>query len=464
MNNAVNQLIVDLELIRRLDKNGPRYTSYPTADRFAADFNAESYARWIAKRRTDGTARPLSLYIHIPFCNTLCFYCACNKIITKDRSQSAEYVRYLIKEMAMQAELLGPGQVVEQLHFGGGTPTFLSDDEIHQLMAAIRQHFKLVEDGEYSIEIDPRKVSDATIVLLGKEGFNRISIGVQDFDAEVQRAVNRIQSEEETLRIIKASRANGFKSVSIDLIYGLPKQTLEGFGMTLDKVIAANPDRLSIYNYAHMPTIFMPQRRIDEQDLPAPQVKLDILSMAVSKLTDAGYVYIGMDHFAKPEDELAVAQRQGRLHRNFQGYSTHSDCDLVALGVSAIGKIGTTYSQNYREAEEYYGALDKGQLPIMRGMELNDDDVIRRAIIQALMCHFELAKKTFDTGYQIEFDKYFAIELEELREYEREGLLEMTPQRITVTPKGRMLIRNICMVFDKYLRTRTEHARYSKVI
>ncbi|MDD2914413.1 MAG: oxygen-independent coproporphyrinogen III oxidase [Gallionella sp.] len=462
--NAVNQLIVDLELIRRLDKNGPRYTSYPTADRFAKDFNAESYAGWLAKRRADSVARPLSLYIHIPFCNTLCFYCACNKIITKDRSQSAEYVRYLIKEMAMQAELLGPGQVVEQLHFGGGTPTFLSDDEIRQLMAAIRGHFKLVEDGEYSIEIDPRKVSDETIALLGKEGFNRISIGVQDFDAEVQRAVNRIQSEEETLRIIKASRANGFKSVSIDLIYGLPKQTLEGFGVTLDKIIAADPDRLSIYNYAHMPTIFMPQRRIEEQDLPAPQVKLDILSLAVSKLTDAGYVYIGMDHFAKPEDELAVAQRQGRLHRNFQGYSTHSDCDLVALGVSAIGKIGTTYSQNYREVEEYYGALDKDQLPIMRGMELNDDDVIRREIIQALMCHFELAKDTFNTDYKVEFDSYFATELEELREYQREGLLEMTPQRIVVTPKGRMLIRNICMVFDKYLRTRTEHARYSKVI
>ncbi|MDD5301137.1 MAG: oxygen-independent coproporphyrinogen III oxidase [Gallionella sp.] len=464
MNNAVNQLIVDLELIRRLDKNGPRYTSYPTADRFAGDFNAESYARWVTKRRTSCDTRPLSLYIHIPFCNTLCFYCACNKIITKDRSQSAEYVRYLIKEMAMQAELLGPGQVVEQLHFGGGTPTFMSDDEIHQLMAAIRQHFKLVEDGEYSIEIDPRKVSDATIALLGKEGFNRISIGVQDFDAEVQRAVNRIQSEEETLRIIQAARANGFKSVSIDLIYGLPKQTLEGFGVTLDKVIAANPDRLSIYNYAHMPTIFMPQRRINEQDLPAPQVKLDILSLAVSKLTDAGYVYIGMDHFAKPEDELAVAQRQGRLHRNFQGYSTHSDCDLIALGVSAIGKVGTTYSQNFREVGDYYGALDKGQLPIMRGMELNNDDVIRRAIIQALMCHFELSKKTFDTDYQIEFDNYFATELEELREYEREGLLEITPQHIAVTPKGRMLIRNICMVFDKYLRTRTEHARYSKVI
>ncbi len=464
MTKEVNQLVVDLELIRRLDKNGPRYTSYPTADRFDDTFNAEKYSQWVGKRKLEGKNRPLSLYIHIPFCNTLCFYCACNKVITKDRSKSAEYVRYLVKEMAMQAALLGQGQVVEQLHFGGGTPTFMSDDEIREVMAAIRSNFKLVEDGEYSIEIDPRKVSDETIALLGAAGFNRISVGVQDFDEEVQRAVNRIQSEEETMRVINAARANGFKSVSIDLIYGLPKQTLQGFGRTLDRIIAVNPDRLSIYNYAHMPTIFKPQRRINEADMPAGQLKLDILSMAVNKLIAAGYVYIGMDHFAKPEDELAVAQRQGRLHRNFQGYSTHSDCDLVALGVSAIGKIGTTYSQNYRELEDYYGALDRDQLPIMRGMELNDDDVVRRAIIQALMCHFELGKTQFNTSYQIDFDQYFATEMKELAEYETEGLLVLAPQRISVTPKGRMLIRNICMVFDKYLRTRQEHARYSKVI
>jgi oxygen-independent coproporphyrinogen-3 oxidase len=464
MNEAVNQLVVDLELIRRLDKNGPRYTSYPTADRFVEAFNAESYSHWLAKREIGGVGRPLSLYIHIPFCNTLCFYCACNKVITKDRSKSAEYVRYLIKEMAMQAELLGPGQVVEQLHFGGGTPTFMSDDEIREVMAAIGKHFKLVDDGEYSIEIDPRKVSDETIALLGATGFNRISIGVQDFDDDVQKAVNRIQSEEETLRIINAARANGFKSVSIDLIYGLPKQTLEGFGRTLDRVIAADPDRLSIYNYAHMPTIFKPQRRIHDEDLPAAQVKLDILSMAVNKLTGAGYVYIGMDHFAKPEDELAVAQREGRLHRNFQGYSTHSDCDLVALGVSAIGKIGPTYSQNYRELEPYYDALDRNELPIMRGLELNSDDLVRRAIIQALMCHFEISKESFNISYLIDFDSYFEAEMKELEGYANEGLLELSSQWITVTPKGRMLIRNICMVFDKYLRTRQEHARYSKVI
>ena len=464
MDKSVSQLIVDLDLIRRLDRNGPRYTSYPTADRFVETFNAESYGKWVAKREMGGTGRPLSLYIHIPFCNTLCFYCACNKVITKDRSKSAEYVRYLIKEMAMQAMLLGSDQVVEQLHFGGGTPTFLSDEEIKLVMTAIRQHFTLVKDGEYSIEIDPRKVSNETIALLGETGFNRISIGVQDFDDEVQRAVNRIQSEEETLRVIDAARANGFKSVSIDLIYGLPKQTLQGFGVTLDKVIAANPDRLSIYNYAHMPAIFKPQRRIHEDDLPAPQTKLDILDMAVNKLTDAGYVYIGMDHFAKPQDELAVAQRQGKLHRNFQGYSTHSDCDLVALGLSSIGKIGPTYSQNYKELEDYYAALDRDVLPVMRGMELNADDLVRRAIIQALMCHFELAKESFNDNYMIDFDDYFATELEELREYEREGLLVISPQSIRVTPKGRMLIRNICMVFDKYLRTRQEHALYSKVI
>jgi len=464
MSKTNNPLVVDLDLIRRLDKNGPRYTSYPTADRFSETFNVESYKSWINRRRSEGVNPPLSLYIHIPFCNTLCYYCACNKVITKDRSKSAEYVGYLLKEMEMHADLVGAGQVVEQLHFGGGTPTFLSDEEIRKVMSSIRQYFRLVDNGEYSIEIDPRKVSDETIILLGEVGFNRISIGVQDFDAEVQRAVNRIQSEEETLRVIRAARANGFKSVSIDLIYGLPKQTLDGFGATLDKIIAASPDRLSIYNYAHMPTMFKPQRRIHEEDLPAPQVKLEILGMSVEKLTDAGYVYIGMDHFAKPDDELAVAQRQGNLHRNFQGYSTHSDCDLVALGLSSIGKIGPTYHQNYRKLEDYYGALDKGLLPIMRGMELNADDLVRRAIIQALMCHFELVKEALDNIYQIDFDSYFATELEELEMYEREGLLEINTQKITVTSKGRMLIRNICMVFDKYLRTRVEHATYSKVI
>jgi oxygen-independent coproporphyrinogen-3 oxidase len=458
---ATPELEVDLELIRRLDRNGPRYTSYPTADRFAGTFTPESYQNWVSKR---DASRPLSLYIHIPFCNTLCFYCACNKIITKDRTRSAKYVQYLVKEMGMQAALMAGERRLEQLHWGGGTPTFLSDAEMRTLMDATAKHFTLVKDGEYSIEIDPRKVSDETIALLGSLGFNRISIGVQDFDPQVQKAVNRIQSEDETLRVIRAARANGFKSVSLDLIYGLPKQTLESVKATLERVIAADPDRLSIYNYAHMPTLFMPQRRIHESDLPAPQTKLDILKLAVNMLTDAGYVYIGMDHFAKPDDELAIAQRQGRLHRNFQGYSTHADCDLVALGVSAIGKIGPTYSQNFREEEEYYAALDRNVLPIMRGMELNADDLVRREIIQALMCHFALDKAAFNETFGIDFNSYFATELAELAEYAREGLLVLSPDRLAVTPKGRMLIRNICMVFDKYLRTRQEHAKYSKVI
>lgn len=459
-----SQLEVDLDLIRRLDKNGPRYTSYPTADRFAEAFNAETYIQWVRKREAGGSSRALSLYVHIPFCNTLCFYCACNKVVTKDFSKADQYVQYLTKEIGMQAALLGKDRRVEQLHFGGGTPTFLSDAELRTVMDAIRNNFELVKDGEYSIEIDPRKVSDATVALLGGMGFNRISIGVQDFDPEVQKAVNRIQSEEETLQVIKAARANGFQSVSIDLIYGLPKQTIEGFKKTLDKVIAVNPDRLSIYNYAHMPKLFKPQRRIHDEDLPAPQTKLDILKLAVNTLTDAGYVYIGMDHFAKPDDELAVAQREGRLHRNFQGYSTHSDCDLIAVGVSSIGKVGPTYSQNFRELEPYYAALDKDVLPIMRGMELNRDDEIRRAIIQALMCHFEISKESFNTAWQIDFDQYFAAELKELADYEKEGLLVMSPKWLNVTPKGRMLIRNICMVFDKYLREKQERAHYSKVI
>lgn len=454
-------LEVDLDLIRRLDRNGPRYTSYPTADRFNNSFTVDSYCQWLGKR---DPSKPLSLYIHIPFCNTLCFYCGCNKIITKDRSKSEQYIQYLSREIEMQTALLEGERRLEQLHWGGGTPTFLSDNQMRTLMAVTGKHFKMVENGEYSIEIDPRKVSDGTIALLGELGFNRISIGVQDFDADVQKAVNRIQSEEETLRVIKASRANGFRSVSIDLIYGLPKQTLDSIKTTLAKVIAMNPDRLSIYNYAHLPTVFMPQRRIHEEDLPSAQTKLDILKLTVNTLTEAGYVYIGMDHFAKPNDELAVAQREGRLHRNFQGYSTHADCDLIAVGVSSIGKIGPTYSQNFRDLESYYAALDRNELPIMRGMELDADDIIRREIIQALMCHFAIDKPAFDADFQIDFNTYFATELDELAEYEREGLLTLAPDSIRVSPKGRMLIRNICMVFDKYLRTKQEHARYSKVI
>ena len=460
----IQALEVDLDLIRKLDRSGPRYTSYPTADRFVETFSVDTYKKWASQRNAGSVKRPLSIYVHIPFCNTLCFYCGCNKIITKDKSKAVEYLEYLKKEIAMQGALFAGDAEVTQLHLGGGTPTFLSDEQMSDLMGAIRSHFRLAADGEFSIEIDPRKVNSQTIELLGKLGFNRISLGVQDFDPEVQKAVNRIQSEEETLGVIEAARHTGFKSISIDLIYGLPKQTVEGFSRTLDRVITANPDRLAIYNYAHLPTLFMPQRRINENELPSADTKLQILSMAIKRMTDAGYVYIGMDHFAKPDDELAVAQRMGKLHRNFQGYSTHADCDLIALGVTAIGKVGPTYSQNFRTLDEYYNNLTKNMLPLMRGLELSADDLLRRDIIQALMCQFALTKKTIELAHSISFDSYFEQELAELREYQGFGLLDLGKDKITVTPKGRLLIRNICMVFDKYLRLNKENKKFSKVI
>ncbi len=458
---ALPPLEVDIDLIRRLDRNGPRYTSYPTADRFVPSFTSEDYREWAKKR---DSSNPLSIYVHLPFCNTVCFYCACNKVITKDKSKAEEYLRHLFREIEMQGEIFGKGSPVEQLHWGGGTPTFLSDGQMESLMKKIGEHFRLVENGEYSIEIDPRKVNDATIALLAGIGFNRLSLGVQDFDPEVQLAVNRIQTEEETLRVLNAARREGFRSISIDLIYGLPKQTVPGFLKTLEKVIEAGPDRISIYNYAHLPKVFKPQRRIDEKDLPAPGAKLEILSQTIRMLTAAGFVYIGMDHFARPTDELAVAQGKGMLHRNFQGYSTHADCDLVALGVSAIGKIGPTYSQNFRSLEEYYERIEKGELPVMRGLLLDQDDLLRREIIQALMCQFFLSKRELETRFSIRFDEYFAAELAVLQDYQTEGLLSLQPDFLAVSPKGRLLIRNICMAFDKYLAQDESQVKYSKVI
>lgn len=458
------RLEVDLDLIRRLDRKGPRYTSYPTADRFVEAFNADAYRIWAGKRNTGPVCRPLSIYVHIPFCNTVCFYCGCNKIVTKDVTKAAKYLDYLFAEMRMQSELFREEPRVQQLHWGGGTPTYLSHEQMQALMRRTRESFDLAPDGEYSIEIDPRKVGDETVALLRALGFNRLSLGVQDFDPDVQRAVNRIQSEEETARVLSAARREGFRSVSMDLIYGLPKQTVMSFNRTLEKVIALAPDRIAIYNYAHLPALFKPQRRIREEDLPLPETKLQILGLAIRRLTDAGYVYIGMDHFARPQDELTIAQMQGRLHRNFQGYSTHADCDLVALGVSAIGKIGPTYSQNHRALEDYYDAIDHGELPIMRGIELSADDLARRAIIQSLMCHFELSTESIEIGYLLDFESYFRQELEDLRLYEAEGLIDIEPGWLGVTPKGRLLIRNICMVFDRYLRAGEDRARYSKVI
>ena len=458
--NTSAGIVFDPELIRRFDVNGPRYTSYPTADRFIEAFDAESLECWLRARRP----APLSLYFHIPFCNTICFYCGCNKIITKDRSRSAKYLDYLTREIALQAACLEGKKEVTQIHLGGGTPTFLSDEEFRLLMAAIREHFTLVPGGEYSIEVDPRKVSAETVALLAELGFNRMSLGVQDFDPSVQKAVNRIQSYEETKAVLDAARAHGFRSVSIDLIYGLPKQTVTSFERTLDRVLELKPDRIALYGYAHLPTLFKPQRRIDAALLPAGGEKLDILQRAIQRLTDAGYLYIGMDHFAKADDDLAVALRQGRLQRNFQGYSTQPECDMLAFGVSGVASIGPIYAQNHKILDEYYDALDRGQLPILRGIELSADDLLRRSIIQALMCHFELSIDAIETDHPICFDEYFATELEDLRELERAGLLEISDRWIHVLPRGRLLVRAIAMTFDHHLRTKRARANYSKII
>ncbi|MBI1906799.1 MAG: oxygen-independent coproporphyrinogen III oxidase [Rhodocyclales bacterium] len=457
-------LVFDPQLIRRFDINGPRYTSYPTADRFVEAFDAQALQGALAKRAIGGVSRPLSLYFHIPFCNTICYYCACNKIITKDHGRSARYLKYLDKEIGLQAEHLGGSRQVTQLHLGGGTPTFLSHDEMRYLMDSVRSRFTLIPNGEYSIEVDPRKVDFATVKMLADLGFNRMSVGVQDFNAEVQVAVNRVQSIDETRLVMEAARDTGFRSISMDLIYGLPRQNVISFNRTLEHVLELSPDRISLYSYAHLPGLFKPQRRIAVGELPSADAKLQILQLAIRRLTEAGYVYIGMDHFAKPDDELTVAQRQGRLHRNFQGYSTQAECDLLAFGVSAIGKIGPVYTQNVKTLDEYYDILDRGELPVLRGIELTADDLLRRSIIQSLMCNFELSMAAIEIAHLIDFREYFASELDDLRAMATAGLVKIDDEWISVEPAGRLLVRGIAMLFDRYLRTDRERARYSKVI
>ncbi|SFU43726.1 oxygen-independent coproporphyrinogen III oxidase [Pseudoduganella namucuonensis] len=464
----------DAAIIRKLSNSGPRYTSYPTADRYTPDFGHGSYLEAQAALRMRGGGRgPLSLYVHIPFCDTVCYYCGCNKIVTRDHGKAAVYLDYLKQEIGMQGRLFSGMNEAAQLHFGGGTPTYLSDRQLQDLMAHLRANFAFAPDGEgeYSIEIDPRTVSPERVHALRMLGFNRISLGVQDFDPEVQKAVNRIQPEEETLAVMAAAREAGFRSVSIDLIYGLPRQTMESMERTLAKVIAADPDRIALYNYAHLPHLFKPQRRIAEEDLPPANVKLDMLALCIDRLTAAGYAYIGMDHFAKPGDDLAVAQRQGRLHRNFQGYSTHAEADLVAVGVSAISAVGNTYSQNEKTLEGYYERLEQGRLPVARGIKLGTDDLLRRYIIQMLMCNFELSIPAIEQAYPIRFRDHFALELAQLEELAREGLIVIDDGWLSVTPRGRLLIRNICMVFDRYLRqppaagsATAQPLRYSKTI
>ena len=453
----------DEGILKRFDIPGPRYTSYPTADRFVEAFDRNALAEALRARATGVANSALSLYVHLPFCNTVCYYCGCNKVITKDRSKSAEYAGYIAREADLVLEHLTGNRTIEQLHFGGGTPTFMSNEELEQLMEVLTKRFPLEEKGEFSIEVDPRTTPADKVETLARLGFNRMSVGVQDFNPDVQRAVNRLQSFEMTQETVDAARANGFKSINLDLIYGLPKQNRETFAETLDKVLVLSPERIALYHYAHLPDRFKPQRRINSEDVPSSAEKMKIMLDAIKRLTAAGYQYIGMDHFAKASDDLAKAQRQGRLHRNFQGYSTRPDCDLVGLGVSSISKIGPTYSQNVRVLEEYYDILKQGMLPTARGIVLDRDDILRRAVIMALMCHFEVSKEAIETTYLIKFDEYFKPDLAALKQFEDEGLAENTPEWVTVTPKGKLLVRAIAMQFDRYLRSDERQRRYSKI-
>ncbi|MFW5425775.1 MAG: oxygen-independent coproporphyrinogen III oxidase [Methylophagaceae bacterium] len=453
----------DLDLIRRYDAAGPRYTSYPTAVEFDEKFNPDSYRKQVELSNQRGG--PLSLYFHLPFCDTVCFYCACNKIITKNRKHAEPYLANLHKEIEMQAALFDSDRIVEQLHWGGGTPTFISHDQMRELMAVTRQHFNLADDanGEFSIEIDPREADAETVSVLREIGFNRISLGVQDFNPQVQKAVNRIQSEEETVTVIDAARANGFRSVSLDLIYGLPLQTADSFSETLDKIIDINPDRISVFNYAHLPERFKVQRQMKDEDMPLPAVKLEILQRSIEQLTAAGYVYIGMDHFAKPDDELAIAQRENNLYRNFQGYSTHSECDLIGFGITSIGSVGDSYSQNKRTLEEYATSINNNELPVFRGITLDEDDKIRRKVITKLICHFSLDILAIEKELNINFADYFADVYPKLDQFSEDDLLKYDATSIEVLPAGHLLIRTICMAFDRYIQQKTTQ-RFSKVI
>lgn len=462
--NSSNSIQWDIDLIRRYDLSGPRYTSYPTALQFDPDLSATDLverARQSADKRS-----PLSLYVHIPFCEHVCYYCACNKVITRRRDKAQPYLDVLYKEMAQLSLWYREDRQVNQLHWGGGTPTFISDKQMRDLMDALRRNFNLRDDdrGDYSIEIDPREAQDSTLSVLREIGFNRVSLGVQDLDPKVQQAVNRIQPMEQTLRVLNTARSLGFKSINMDLIYGLPHQTLEGFDATLESVIEMSPDRLSVFNYAHLPDRFRSQRHIQEEHLPSPETKLAILQSTIERLLKAGYVYIGMDHFAKPDDELALAQANGQLHRNFQGYTTHSDCDLVAMGVSAISQIGDVYYQNEHDIAAYTQAVEDHRHAIRRGVTLNRDDHIRRSVITQLICHFELDFKRVEQQYAIDFGQYFAAELGDLEQFTADGLIELDDRSIRVTPAGRLLIRRICMAFDAYIPRERATARYSRII
>lgn len=463
-NTSLAKVDFDPALIAQHDRSGPRYTSYPTADRFTEGNIVTLYQEALQARQSERADADLSLYVHLPFCDTVCYYCACNKIATKDRTRADTYLDYLAREIRLVRRQFAKMPRVSQLHLGGGTPTFLTNEQLERLIGLLKGSFEFSLDAECSVEIDPRRLNEGTLALLAGHGFNRMSIGVQDLDPVVQKAVNRIQPAEITEDVMAEGRALGYRSINIDLIYGLPKQSVETMRATLATVLTWRPDRIALYSYAHLPERFMPQRRIESDDLPMPAEKLAMLKLAVTSLLNAGYVYIGMDHFALPEDELAKALLNETLQRNFQGYATQADCDLIALGVSAISRIGNVYAQNHRILEEYYAVLDRQTLPLAKGLTMTTDDLIRRAVIHDLLCQSAVAIPAFESQWGIEFANYFAPELERIEMLAEDGLVELFSDRIVITPKGRFLARIVAMSFDRYLRETQTTARYSKVI
>jgi len=461
-----SNITFDAELLRRYDQPGPRYTSYPTAPAFASEFGAAQLREQARRTNQELIPRALSIYVHVPFCFSPCFYCGCNRIITRDTSRSAPYLSRLAREIELIAPWFDRDREVVQVHLGGGTPNFLRPEQIFDLMESLRANFHLSGNAkrDFSIELDPRFLREGDIASYAALGFSRASLGVQDFDPVVQRAVNREQSVEQTLAAISACRDSGFRSVNVDLIYGLPKQTLEGFGRSLDTVTQARPDRIAIYGYAHMPQIFKAQTQIDEADLPDPAGKLALLQLAIDRLTRAGYRHIGMDHFALADDDLSRAQDSGTLHRNFMGYTTHADCDLIGLGVSAISHIGDSFSQNPRELPAWEIAVDRGQPPVWRGLALSFDDRVRADVIQQLMCNASVDIAAIENRYDIDFWDYFATGLARLEQLADDGLVELGQQRVAATSRGRLLLRIIAMCFDNYLNAATARPRYSRVI
>ena len=466
MNHAIAAPDFDPALIARYDTAGPRYTSYPTAPQFRARFGEAALREAIRLSNEEPIPRPLSLYVHVPFCMSPCFYCGCNRVITREVAKADRYLERVYREIELTAPLFDRDRPVRQLHFGGGTPNFLDLPRMRELMESLAHHFSFSSERtrEFGIEIDPRFADGDYMRGLGELGFDRLSVGIQDFDPAVQQAVNRIQSVEQTREVIEVARASGFVSASVDLIYGLPKQNLEGFDRTLTEVIALAPDRVAVYGYAHLPDLFKAQKHIHADELPGAATRLALFGRALERLSAAGYVYVGMDHFARFDDELARAQREGSLQRNFQGYSTHGDCDIVGLGVSAIGRVGDTYCQNARDLTGYYAALDVGHLPVARGLQLDEDDIIRRALIGELMCHGEVDTRLFGARHRLLFDEYFVAELARLRVLADDGLVTLGGRMIRVTARGRLLLRSIAMCFDAYLHADEAPSRFSRTI